>query len=294
MVGREVLAEGLVRWLGNGLTTSVWNDKWIFNHPNGIPFTEATNHQVKHVSDLLTASGKWNEELFREIFCTFDADAILLTPVNGHGEDFWAWAPEKHGVYSVKSAYRLLEANRKQVVEDEASSSSSSHDWQTLWKLEVPPKVRVFWWRVLHGFLPARHVLHRRHIEKDASCEVCGTRYEAIKHVLMDCTMARLFWEDARTITGVKLPRLHERTWARDLLQPDICPRKNAAVILCGMWSLWMMRKKRRHGEAPLPVRQALEWVRETSVDLFGIYFIPRSLKSQGRCKDGRHRLGVA
>jgi hypothetical protein len=62
-------------------------------------------------------------------------DAILLTPVNGNGEDFWAWAPEKHGVYSVKSAYRLLEANRKQVVEDEASGSSSSHDWQTLWKL---------------------------------------------------------------------------------------------------------------------------------------------------------------
>jgi hypothetical protein len=25
---------------------------------------------------------------------------------------------------------------------------------------------------------------------------------------------------------------------------------------------------------------------------IFGIYFIPRSLKSQGRCKDGRHRLG--
>jgi hypothetical protein len=81
--------------------------------------------------------------------------------------------------------------------------------------------------------------------------------------------MSRLFWEDARTITGVKLPRLHERTWARDLLQPDICPRKNVSGILCGMWSLWMMWNKRRHGEAPLPVRQALEWVHDTSVDLW-------------------------
>jgi hypothetical protein len=261
----------------NGLLTS----------PNLIPFTKATNHQVEHVSDLLTASGKWNEELIREIFCTFDADAILLTPVNGHGEDFWAWATEKHGVYSVKSAYRLLEANQKQVVEDEASGSSSCHDWQTLWKLEVPPKVRVFWWRVLHGFLPTRHVLHRRHIEKDTSCEVCGTRYETIKHILMDCTLARLFWEDARTITGVKLPRLHERTWARDLLQPDICLRKNAAVILCGMWSLWMMRNKRRHGEV---VKHLNGYVIHQLI--FDIYFILRSLKSQGRCKDGRHRLG--
>jgi hypothetical protein len=47
----------------------VWIDKWIFSHPNGIPYK-------------LTASGKWNEELIREIFCTFDADAILLTHVN--------------------------------------------------------------------------------------------------------------------------------------------------------------------------------------------------------------------
>jgi hypothetical protein len=157
--------------------------------------------------------------------------------------------------------------------------------------------VRVFWWRVLHGFLPARHVLHRPHIEKDASCEVCGTRYETIKHVLMDCSMARLFWEDARTITGVKLPRLHERTWARDLLQPDICPRKNAAVILCGMWSLWMMRNKLRHGEAPLPVRQALEWVR-TSFYLWHLLHpqkpqVTRQVQRWKAPPGGRHKCNV-
>jgi hypothetical protein len=124
---------------------------------------------------------------------------------------------------------------------------------------------------VLHEFLPIKYTLHRRHIERTAHCEVCGADEESIKHVLMDCTIARLFWDSTKHITGVKLPRLHEMTWARDLLQPDICPRKHAAIIICGMWSLWTMRNKRRHGEPHLPVRQAVEWVRHTAFDLWNM-----------------------
>jgi hypothetical protein len=132
------------------------------------------------------------------------------------------------------------------MVEGGIPGCSSNQDWQTIWKLEIPPEVRVFWWREMHEFLPARHVLHRRHIEKVGNCELCGANDETIKHVLMDCTIAKLFWDNTRIITRVKLPQFHEHTWARDLLQPDICPRKNAAVVLCGMWSSWMMRNKRQ------------------------------------------------
>ena len=133
----------------------------------------------------------------------------------------------------------LLEGDRRQT--EGAAEPSSDHDWKAVWKLEVPPKIRVLWWRVLHEFLPTKYTLHRRHIERTAHCEVCGADEESIKHVLMDCTIARLFWDSTKHITGVKLPRLHEMTWARDLLQPDICPRKHAAIIICGTWSLWAL-----------------------------------------------------
>jgi hypothetical protein len=46
--------------------------------------------------------------------------------------------------------------------------------WRLLWKVEVPPKIRVFWWRILHGFLPTKHTLHTRHKERVPICDTCG------------------------------------------------------------------------------------------------------------------------
>ena len=70
----------------------------------------------------------------------------------------------------------------------------------------------------MHEFLPAKQILHRRHIERIAACEVCGAERETIRHVLLECTVAKVFWEHTKKLAGVKLPHLHQDTWARDLL----------------------------------------------------------------------------
>lgn len=146
------------------------------------------------VADLLTPSGEWNEELIKQVFVNVDAHAILSTPVRGLGDDVWAWEPEGHGLYyTVRSAYRRLCDEQCRQLEEHWASSSGDITWTRIWKLSVPPKVRVFWWRVVNGFLPTRGVLHRRHVEPIPFCEVCGADDESIKHALLDCTMARMF-----------------------------------------------------------------------------------------------------
>jgi hypothetical protein len=97
----------------------------------------------------------------------------------------------------------------------------------------------------MHEFLPAKQILHRHHIEIVPNCDVCGAPKESIRHVLLDCAVARIFWEVTKASTGVKLPKMHEVSWARDLLHNSLCSRKEATLILCGMWSLWMQRNKR-------------------------------------------------
>jgi hypothetical protein len=37
-----------------------------------------------------------------------DAEAIRRIPLSRFDGDFWAWTGEKHGLYSVKSAYRMM------------------------------------------------------------------------------------------------------------------------------------------------------------------------------------------
>jgi hypothetical protein len=61
-------------------------------------------------------------------------------------------------VYTVLSAYRafVLNDEREVALRSNATSSSLGEDnmWKKLWKIRVVPKVRIFSWRVLKGFMP--------------------------------------------------------------------------------------------------------------------------------------------
>lgn len=223
------------------------------------------------MADLMTPSGAWNVELIKQSFAAVDAHAILSTPAKGTGPDGWAWEPERHGLYKVRSAYRRLFDDHCQQREMDQASVSGDPTWMRIWRLCVPLKVHVFWWRVVNGYLPTRGVLHHRHIEPTANCEVCGAEVESIKHALLDCTVAKAFWAQVRMMTGVKVPQLHPVTWARDLVDPDVFPAKSVAVVLRGMWSLWMSRNKKRHGERDVPVKVAVQWAIDTAFDLWQI-----------------------
>lgn len=220
--------------------------------------------------------------LIKQVFADVDAHAILRIPVRGAGDDPWAWEPEVRGFYSVKSAYRCLYDERYHQGANDIASTSGDLTWSHIWRLCFPPKVRVFWWRVVNGFLPAREILHKRHIERVPNCDLCGADVESIKHVVVDCTAARLFWEQTRALTGAKLPRLHPETWARDLIDPSCCSEQNAAIFLCGMWSLWMSRNKRRHDEPSIPMKKAVDWAKDTA---FGLWSLSHLIKEKGQIR---------
>ena len=131
----------------------------------------------------MSENGQWNEDVIRQSFVPVDAAAILRTPARVQYEDMWAWEPEKHRVYSVRSAYRLLDMARVKETNVQDASTSGSNVWKKVWKLKIAPKIKVFWWRVLHEFLPSHQILHCKHIEPTAHCEVCGSDSESIGHV---------------------------------------------------------------------------------------------------------------
>ncbi|KAL6643594.1 hypothetical protein ACP70R_018360 [Stipagrostis hirtigluma subsp. patula] len=98
------------------------------------------------VSQLKGPSGQWNAELIQETFTGLDADLILRMPLCNNGEDFWAWELERHGNYSVKSAYKILADERERNEQVNTPGPSDVRDWRKIRKLVVPPKVKVFWW----------------------------------------------------------------------------------------------------------------------------------------------------
>jgi hypothetical protein len=125
IIGREVLKHGLVRRVGNGMTTEVWHDNWISGTRSLKPMGRLIDTPVLTVADLIEEeSGEWSVQKVCEIFTAPHADAILSLPRRRSGiDDCWAWEHERSRVFSVRSAYRMLLEN-KGLLHNTTSSSA--------------------------------------------------------------------------------------------------------------------------------------------------------------------------
>ena len=150
------------------------------------------------VAELKHNDGKWNEALVRAMFIRDDAEAILAIPESEEGlPDKLCWHFSKDGEFSVKSGYRLAMA-ASPIDRNRASSSSSeptSAWWKTLWRLSIPPKVKIFIWRVCKGWIPVRTVLARRGITPDTCCPLCIGGPETITHSIWGCRWSQKVWD---------------------------------------------------------------------------------------------------
>ncbi|XVF74138.1 hypothetical protein PTKIN_Ptkin13bG0036100 [Pterospermum kingtungense] len=66
--------------------------------------------------------------------------------------------------------------------------------WVLVWFAIIPPKVKVFWWKLLHSFLPVASILRNRDILLEDRCPVFGISSEMIYHVLVLCLFATSVW----------------------------------------------------------------------------------------------------
>ena len=121
------------------------------------PLGALKQNSVQLVSDLIDPlSNQWDKELVQSIFYAPDAAAILaMARPRVAGADVWAWAREKSGLFTVRSAYRHEMQTKIQVTKTVGLPSGDSAIWKALWKINVLPKIRVFWWRALKNFLPS-------------------------------------------------------------------------------------------------------------------------------------------
>jgi hypothetical protein len=77
-----------------------------------------------------------------------EAEEVLkINPSMRLENDVLAWALEKHGNYSMRSAYRVLKEDQRATAmagSSEQTPSEFSSQWNAVWRLNVPPKIRVF------------------------------------------------------------------------------------------------------------------------------------------------------
>ena len=136
----------------------------------------------------------WKEELVRKVFHATDVDQVLQIRISKFTEeDYIAWHYEKDGIFSVKSAYKLaveLQANHTSA--GMSNKPAGERDlWNLIWKANVPPKVRVFGWKLATNTLGVQVHRHKRNMDPLPTCNICGMEPETSYHTMVSCTKAR-------------------------------------------------------------------------------------------------------
>ncbi|RLM58085.1 Alanyl-tRNA synthetase [Panicum miliaceum] len=151
--GQVVLKMGVVKRVGPGNSINISEDNWIQGLIRSLkPRVRKPEAFALTVDELfLPGSRMWTEHLIRNSFIRLDAEEFLkIKPGNRLHEDVLAWAFERGGQYSVRSAYIFLKEEQQLKLASKSSEGASSSScgvwWKVLWKMKIPPKIRIFWW----------------------------------------------------------------------------------------------------------------------------------------------------
>ncbi|KAL5843878.1 hypothetical protein ACOSQ4_009836 [Xanthoceras sorbifolium] len=115
------------------------------------------------------------------------------------------WHFDELSNYSVKSGY-WVGMNSFSIASGFSLSSSESW-WKSLWRMNIPPKVKVFLWKACHNWLPTFSVLTAKKLPVDVLCPVCKLASESVGHTLWFCRFLKILKQDWLAAHGCSLPR---------------------------------------------------------------------------------------
>ncbi|KAK0581430.1 hypothetical protein LWI29_013728 [Acer saccharum] len=100
--------------------------------------------------------------------------------------DSVVWHYEKNGEYTVRSGYKVAMINGQ--VTSLSGLGGCNTLWNSIWKLGIPGKIKVFIWRVCHQWILSLVSLERRGIQVEWLCPRCNRKPDTISHALWGCS----------------------------------------------------------------------------------------------------------
>lgn len=166
---------------------------------------------------------------------------LSIKPSKNGGEDKRIWLRKTSGEYTTKTGYyAALEAKQNLV------NFNNGVEWNWLrdvWKLTVPPKLKLFLWKMKQGALPVNRRLQILMITPTAKCVFCEAEETTLPR-FFHCPLARQFWEltpFAATIDTLSVETIDSRLnmvlWQTSLPPTCISTTHIGAGILWAIWS---------------------------------------------------------
>jgi hypothetical protein len=255
--GKNWFMESIRRKVGDGAKTSFWTSKWIGNEPLATVFPRLfslANNKEGTVLDLVGSGGErleWNFTWRRNLF-QWEEDLVvglrglLESVVLKVDEDCWEWIPGAEGIFSVKSAYNLLD---KELGNEEELAGELEGVFDHLWDSSAPSKVIAFSWQLIYDRVPTRSNLHLRGIrvsDKPWECLGCVGHVETSNHLFLHCPCAMQIWSEIFSWLGVPIIIPPSLASLFEIIRGSAMNSKirNGYVLVwhATLWAIWKAR----------------------------------------------------
>ncbi|XP_041004081.1 uncharacterized protein LOC121249435 [Juglans microcarpa x Juglans regia] len=185
------------RWrVGSGENIHIWKDAWIPGHKplvDELILREGIDMDETVDIPLDPETKGWRMDHIRALFNPIVvADILKIRLSSNQYEDKWIWTEEKNGVFSVKSAYRLIQDLRS----SSEGESLDATDQRKLWKMQVPKRIQIFAWRACKDILPTLHNLKKKKVDVEDRCCFYKEAPEDVHHALVYCPSFKGLWQN--------------------------------------------------------------------------------------------------
>ncbi|KAF4350693.1 hypothetical protein F8388_003414 [Cannabis sativa] len=208
---------------------------------------------------FITWDGNWNMAKIDKHFHKDDISWIQGIPIDLYMEDTLIWPFTPNGQYIVKSGYRV---GREMNLNPTRCSNMTDIQkwWKMIWSLHLPPRMKLFGWRVCHNWLPAKMNLKHRGMEVNTRCELCARYDETLTHALWSCDKVKSIW---KLLPWYKQASKLGEGSMFDILKSleQTINRQDFEDAIKILWAIWENRNRKWNQLPCMNRQQLLNWV---------------------------------
>ncbi|KAG7579838.1 Ribonuclease H domain [Arabidopsis thaliana x Arabidopsis arenosa] len=278
---REVIFPGLGWVVGDGNTIHFWTDKWLTATPLlDLALIPVPVEMVDARARSYWSNGRGWDLSRLSVYLPENVrmmlTAVVVDTVTG-ARDRLSWGENADGKFTVKSAYSRL-------TREDIPNQNVSALFGRVWRAEIPERVRLFFWLVVHQVVMTNVERNKRHLCDTSICQVCKGGEETILHVLRDCPAMEGIW-----IRLVPLRR-QGQFFSQSLLEwiygnlgdekvVEHCPWSTRFAMAC--WWGWKWRCGNVFGTNG-KCRDRVRFVKEISKEVFDSFLLLGGKKKNG------------
>lgn len=238
--------QSMVAWqLGDGSICRIFAEPWF---PQALSHTPQTQQdRLATVNSLVDeGTGLWKVDLIAGRFRYAAAMAIISNirpPTQGRGTNRLIFSLSSNGLYSVKKAYASLYTK----LSHQLSGGLGVNDqrltrlWKHIWHAgQLPPRLRVFLWKLAHSAIPLGKVMSSRLRRGDPICQMCGQEEEDALHLAMLCSFSRSVWLGRRL--AIRTDRFGPNIQRALIDLMEMVPEPLWEEVGLTLWAIWRSR----------------------------------------------------